>query len=265
MANNNIADDSDSNIALNINVKIGLNVPNGYMGRAIYRMLQQKKNQKLLLILSDDMAMQRMAQQLEFWQFKAAKDYVLLPAWDCLPYDRVSPHYNLIAARLAALAKIKQAQPSIIIASVNGFVQKMIGPEQLKHHRLKIGNFIAHTQLLQLLNDFGYRRAVTVRENCEYAVRGDIIDIFPADATKPVRIEFFDEQIEMMRQFDAMNQRTDKDNIVQEMVVMSGSETPIGQGDIFKRNYLELFGRMGDEYLLEAVKNDLPYQGKEHW
>ncbi len=269
MAVDDITDDDtrnpDGNIALNINAKIGLNVPNGYMGRAIQRILQQKKTQKLLLILSDDMAMQRMAQQLEFWQFKQTKDYVLLPAWDCLPYDRVSPHYHLIAARLAALATIKQAQPSIIIASVNGFVQKMIGTEQLKHHHLKIGNFIARTQLLQLLNDFGYLRAVTVRENCEYAVRGDIIDIFPTDAIKPVRIEFFDEQIEMMRHFDVMNQRTDKESIVKEMTVMSGSETPIGQGDIFKRNYLQLFGRMGDEYLLEAVKNDLPYQGKEHW
>ncbi len=248
-------------------VNIGLNVPNGYMAVAIKRILHEKiaNTKKLLIILPDDLAVARMAQNLQFWQFIENKDFVIFPAWDCLPYDRVSPHHNIIAKRLAVLAQIKQAQPALIITTVNAFVQKIITPENLYHQSLKLGQNIPRMELLQLLERLGYRRSVTVRENCEYAIRGDIIDIFPAGSDKPIRLEFFDEQLDKMRFFDAVNQRTDKDTDLKKIDLISGSETPTGQGDIFKQNYLQLFGRLGDEYLLQAVKNDVHYQGKEHW
>ena len=91
---------------------------------------------RVLLILSDDRALEQMAHIFDFLQIF---DYLALPAWDCLPYDRVSPHNRLIAKRLQVLGKLKQKQPKILMTSVNAMLQKTIPKNYLKQEILKQG------------------------------------------------------------------------------------------------------------------------------
>ncbi len=255
--------------------QLALNVPAAYRSRAIVKMLgisapsnassNTPSQDKLLLIVADDVALDRLEKQLQFWQLQRNHDFVTLPAWDCLPYDRVSPHMRLVSQRLATLASLKIKQCPIIITTISGCLQKILPPDRVLTQILKINQQIARQELQILLAKLGYQRAVTVREHSEYAIRGDIIDIFPAGCDEPLRLEFFGDMLEKINPFDVVSQRTDRQHDLSQIQLISATEIPAGAGDIFKKNYLRLFGRLGDEYLLQAVQDAVHYPGLEHW
>ncbi len=254
---------------------VALNVPKGYYGVAIHQIARQAP---VLVVVQDDMALQRLHQALAFFAEETQgetkeeigqESCLILPAWDCLPYDRVSPQNQLIAQRLKVLTQIKHAQPRIILTSVNALLQRTIPQSYLHETKLIVGQNYPRSELENRLVNFGYDRAVTVRENCEYAIRGDIIDIFPSGAVMPMRLEFFGDQLEKIRPFDVMNQLTQTNDLAdlsnQELILTVASETPYGYGDIFKQNYHHLFGRLEQDPLLESVLAGVHYPGQEHW
>src|SRR6185437_7514918 len=166
----------------------------------------------LAVVCRDGARMQQLARALEFF----APDLAVLqfPAWDCQPYDRVSPHGGILAQRLTTLARLARLtgsdRPLIVLTTVNAIVQRLPSRETIAAQALSIapGHVVLMDSIIAWLEHNGYNRSSTVREPGEYAVRGGILDLYPAGLDQPVRLDFFGDSLESIRTFDAETQRT---------------------------------------------------------
>ena len=195
------------------------------------------------------------------------------PAWDCLPYDRVSPNPELTGRRLNTLFKLNHrlennAQTQVIIlTTVNAILQKVPSRNQFKNSifELKERQNINLESLSRFLSDNGYRRTGTVREAGEFAYRGGIIDIFPSGAAMPVRLDLFGNEIEEIRRFDPLDQRSL--DSVNSIALQPVREYLLDKNSIsrFRKGYREKFGNITNDPLYEAVSEGKAMAGIEHW
>lgn len=223
----------------------------------------------LLHIARDDRRIEALAQQLAF--FAAGVRVINFPAWDTVPYDRIGPNADIVADRMAALAKLTVAagkQPTIVLTTVNAILQRVPPHAFIRKamRQMAPGQRIDMKRLTERLQLNGYQRVGTVMEPGEYAVRGGILDLFPPARSNPVRLDFFGDTLESIKTFDAETQRTLKP--VQKLVLLPMSEVAFGEEAValFRRRYVELFGgNTGDDPLYEAVSAGQRYPGQEHW
>ena len=140
----------------------------------------------------------------------AAPEPLLLPALDVLPGQGLSPHTEIKEQRAVALHRIATGNCSIVVTPVASALLRV--EEQSFYRRLaldvKTGDEIAMDDLAAHLESAGYERREPVEMEGEYSIRGGIFDIFPAEADRPVRLEFFGDAIESLRRFDAATQRS---------------------------------------------------------
>ncbi|WP_425411124.1 transcription-repair coupling factor [Hyphococcus sp.] len=208
-----------------------------------------------------------MAQSLAF--FAPDIPVIEYPAWDCLPYDRVSPSPAVTSKRMASLAAITKRGPGafIVIASVNAATQKTPPKEVIENATLSLapGEMMEMDVLTRYLSGNGYARSSTVREPGEYAVRGGLVDIFPPGAEQPVRLDFFGDSLETVRAFDAETQRTTKQ--LAGFSLAAASEILLSDATIsrFRKGYIATFGPAGDDPLYEAISAGRMHAGAEHW
>lgn len=223
----------------------------------------------LLHVARDDRRLEALRQQLAF--FAGNVRVMALPAWDTVPYDRVGPNSDIVAERMATLAKLALAarkQPTIVLTTVNAVLQR-VPPRDFVRRAMKQvapGQRIDLKRLTERLALFGYQRTGTVMEPGEYAVRGGILDLFSPGRSAPVRLDFFGDTLESIKTFDPETQRTLKP--VQKLVLLAMSEVAFGEEAtaLFRRRYVELFGgATGDDPLYEAVSAGQRYPGQEHW
>ena len=197
-------------------------------------------------------------------------EILTLPAWDCLPYDRVSPNAGVIAERLATLHTLAQGpagQPRLVLVSANAFVQKLPPPAAVRqsHLVLRASARVERDGLLGHLERNGYQRVGTVVEPGDYAVRGGLIDLFPTGATLPVRLDFFGQTLESIRRFDPATQRTTDRLKSIELGPVSEVLLDEATSERFRAGYLRQFGTVTDDPLLESVAAGRHYPGMEHW
>src|SRR5260370_29582785 len=141
----------------------------------------------MLNAAGDDGRMARLAEALAF--FAPDIEVLRIPAWDCLPYDRVAPNPELVSARLATLIRLidTPGKKRIVLTTVNALVQR-VAPRHVfqgSSRVLTVGGTVKPEELASFLEANGYGRAGTVMEPGEYAVPGGIIDIFPTGAPDP--------------------------------------------------------------------------------
>ncbi len=133
-------------------------------------------------------------------------DILRFPAWDCLPYDRVSPNAEIVSERIATLARLIEpgARPRIILTTVNALVQRVPPRDAFRGAAmtLQAGQDAPLGAIITFLEANGYNRAGTVMEPGEYANRGGILDLFPAGEPEPVRLDLFGDTIESLRRFE---------------------------------------------------------------
>src|SRR5205823_10218610 len=131
--------------------------------------------------------------------FAPEVEVLVLPGWDCLPYDRASPALRVMAERMSTLSALqaKQTKPQILIATVSAAAQRLLTPFRIRQltRRIAEGERIEREALVEQLNALGYQRADTVAEHGEYAVRGSLIDLFPAGEELALRLDFFGDEI----------------------------------------------------------------------
>ncbi|WGF89428.1 transcription-repair coupling factor [Marinivivus vitaminiproducens] len=201
--------------------------------------------------------------------FAPETEIVFLPAWDCMPYDRVSPNGDIMARRLEALGNLTRpaGAPRLIVTSVNALVQRMPAPAVIEAgmFRLKAGDRLDREALLRYLDSNGYRRTGTVVEAGEYAVRGGIIDLFPNGAEQPVRLDLFGDVLEGMRGFDPLSQRSLER--VGRVELRPVSEVTLDAASIerFRVRYLQRFGAIAGDPLFDSVTAGRTFAGMEHW
>lgn len=190
---------------------------------------------------------------------------VNLLQWDITPYASNSPAKQVMASRIAALQEIllhkEQGKFVVIIAPIATIIQKLLAPEIIRdaYYSLSSGEKIDYDFLLAWLVEFGYMRVARVLEPGEFAVRGDLIDIFPAHFPgdgKALRLSFFGNELENMRYFDVMSQKsvTNEQIISDNITITPASELWLNEQNIdqFKDNYHKLFGI--------ADRHDILYQ-----
>ncbi|NOX96312.1 MAG: transcription-repair coupling factor [Alphaproteobacteria bacterium] len=192
------------------------------------------------------------------------------PAWDCLPYDRVSPSGAVSSRRMAALAAISSlsgAGALILVTSVNAATQRTPPQDAIKSAAMTLspGAMTNMDDLAGYLTANGYARASTVREAGEFAIRGGLVDIFPPGADEPVRLDFFGDQLESIRSFDAESQRTIRQ--LTRFDLSAASEILINEESIarFRSGFRSAFGAAGDDPLYEAISAGRMHAGAEHW
>ncbi len=221
----------------------------------------------VLHIARDGARAAAIAQSLKF--FAPDIPVIEYPAWDCLPYDRVSPSPAVTSKRMASLAAIaKRGEGAlIIVASINAATQKTPPREVIENAALSLapGVVMEMDELARYLNVNGYARSSTVREPGEYAVRGGLVDIFPPGADDPVRLDFFGDTLESIRAFDAETQRTTKQ--LAGFSLAAASEILLSDETIsrFRKGYVATFGPAGDDPLYEAISAGRGHAGAEHW
>ncbi|KAF0105317.1 MAG: transcription-repair coupling factor (superfamily II helicase) [Rhodospirillaceae bacterium] len=225
----------------------------------------------ILHVARDGQRLERLQDSLRF--FSPDREVLVFPAWDCLPYDRMSPHPDIVAERLETLSrlaaqKVPGAPARIILASVGAALQR-VPPKSLYTEAatiLRKGQTVDVAWLTKFLGENGYGRAETVMEPGEFAVRGGLFDLFPPGTKEPLRLDLFGDTLEAIRSFDPMSQRSTGTR--DEVVLLPVSEVLLTPQSIerFRSGYRELFGNVSGENLLyEAVSAGQRHVGVEHW
>src|SRR6185312_13264244 len=161
----------------------------------------------------------------------------------------------------------KEKRPLIVLTTVNALIQRA-PPRSLFEGRvltLGTGGRIPLDRLQGFLRNNGYFRTDTVREPGEFAVRGGIVDLYPAGAAQPIRLDFFGDQIESLRSFDPLSQRST--GTLESFALRPVSEVLLDEPAIhlFRTRYRELFGAGSDDPLYESVSVGRRQAGMEHW
>jgi transcription-repair coupling factor (superfamily II helicase) len=223
---------------------------------------------RAVAIVADEAAMRALAETLPL--FAPEVEVLTLPGWDCLPYDRVSPALPVMAERLATLSALqtKQSKPQLLVTTVSAATQRLLTPFRVRQltRRIAVGERIEREALVDQLNALGYQRADTVAEHGEYAVRGSLIDLFPAGQEQALRLDFFGDEIDSIRRFDPADQRsTDK---ADKFTLMPASEGLLDADAIrrFRSRYRETFGATAtQDPLYQALSDGRRMAGMEHW
>src|SRR5262245_47641904 len=218
----------------------------------------------------DGQRLERLQDGLRF--FAPEREVLVFPAWDCLPYDRLSPHPDIVAERLETLVRLAApkklgTQARIVLASVGAALQK-VPPRSLYAEAaivLRKGQTVDVGWLTGFLGENGYGRSETVMEPGEFAVRGGLIDLFPPGTPEPLRLDLFGDTLDAIRSFDPMSQRST--GVREEVVLLPVSEVLLTKESIarFRSGYRELFGNVSDDALYEAVSAGQRHVGMEHW
>ncbi|MDR1990906.1 MAG: hypothetical protein LBQ09_11840, partial [Acidobacteriaceae bacterium] len=142
----------------------------------------------------------------------AAADGAVLsfPSHEIDPYRGMAPHFGVVSARARALCGIASGTARVVVASAAALTPKVSAPERVLNASIDLrpGQEIAPSDLAELFIDAGFSREDPVDEHGEFAVRGGIVDVFPANAAHPVRLEFIGDTIESLRTYDAATQRS---------------------------------------------------------
>jgi len=224
----------------------------------------------VLHIARDDARLARLEADLRF--FAPGIDCLRLPAWECLPYDRVSPGRQIQALRAATLARLGEARGDgngrVILTTVSAALQRVPPRSFFAEAAFEIGpgRPLDPKSLFRYLESNGFNRTGTVREPGEYAVRGGIIDLFAPDATDPVRLDLFGEDIESIRRFDPVTQKTIAPT--GGFVLRPVSEVLLNEAacTAFRTEYRALFGAAGaQDPIYEAISAGRSFAGMEHW
>ncbi len=245
-------------------------LPEGADALALAELARTTGGQDILHVARDGQRLERLQDGLRF--FAPERQVLVFPAWDCLPYDRMSPHPDIVAERLETLVRLatpkKAGAPArIILASVGAALQR-VPPRGLYAEAavvLRKGQTVDADWLTSFLGQNGYGRAETVMEPGEFALRGGLVDLFPPGTPEPLRLDLFGDVLEEIRSFDPMSQRSTGTR--DEVVLLPVSEVLLTKESItrFRGGYRELFGNPADDALYEAISAGQRHVGMEHW
>jgi transcription-repair coupling factor (superfamily II helicase) len=194
-------------------------------------LFQRRAERPLIVVVSDNRSVEEFVPILRgFCELTAACDpeaVVSLPARDVLPFQNLSPHPELQEERATALWKIATGAASIVVTPVAATAILLRAAEFYTDLARTIhrGESLDTDALLAHLNTVGYGTADVVEMPGQYALRGGILDVYSPEAERPVRIEFFGDEVDSIRRFDPASQRSS--NPVDEALLLPLTETPV--------------------------------------
>ncbi len=227
--------------------------------KALLLVLAQKAaDRPLILIVSDNRAAEDLLPVLQgFAELTGSAEpesIVTLPTRDVLPFQNLSPHPDIQEERAAALWKIATGAVSIVVAPIAATTIRLASTEYYTDlaRTIRRGETFDTEPLLQHLNTVGYASTDVVEMPGQYALRGGILDVYSPEADRPVRIEFFGDEVESIRKFDPATQRSSSP--VDEALLLPLTETPVRE-DLLGAIHVRLSGKRitGNEEVIEQA------------
>jgi transcription-repair coupling factor (superfamily II helicase) len=239
--------------------------PEGFDATIVNKEAQQGG---VIHVARDAHRLQAMRAALEF--FAPELPVFHFPAWDCLPFDRVSPNADISAQRMSSLASFLAQMPKsyVVLTTLSAASQRVPARATVASavFRASVHSRVDEQALRAFLVRMGFTQTPTVMEPGDYSIRGGIIDIFPPSLSEPIRLDFFGDTLDGIRQFDPATQRTVKS--LEKVELSPVSEVILDEASIrrFRQNYRIEFGAAGtDDPLYEAISAGRKHQGVEHW
>ncbi|MCU4470564.1 transcription-repair coupling factor [Acinetobacter pittii] len=202
----------------------------------LFKEIAVQHSSLLVVVARNNQHVAQLESELEFYGIKPT----IFPDWEILPYDRLSPHQDIVSERLAILSNMPQK--GILLISASTLAQRVAPYSWVlgEHFDIRVGQkFDLEQQKLRLVQA-GYHLVDTVYDHGEFAVRGSIMDIFASGQDAPIRIDLFDDEIDTLKFFDPETQRTT--TTLKSFTVLPAKEFPLKEArSIFRDRYSELF------------------------
>ncbi|HCB31682.1 MAG TPA: transcription-repair coupling factor [Acinetobacter lwoffii] len=196
----------------------------------------QQQSRLFIVIARNNQHLGQLESELEFYGIKPT----IFPDWEILPYDRLSPHQDIVSERLAILSNMPKT--GVLLLSASTLAQRVAPTSWIlgEHFDIHVGQKFDLEQQKKKLIQAGYHLVDTVYDPGEFAVRGSIMDIYASGQEAPIRIDLFDDEIESLKFFDAETQRTTQS--LQQFTVLPAQEFPLKEGRAtFRDRYAEFF------------------------
>ena len=199
------------------------------------------------------------------------ENLIKFPHWDCAYYDLTSPSSNNISQRCLSLSKLanrSKKERFVIITTTSAFISS-IPPVSQFHDKLvkvNVGGQYSFTKLTEQLINLGFNVVDTARQVGDLAIKGNIIDIYPFGQENAYRIDFFGDEVECIRVFDPLTQRSNSK--IEHITITPSTEIILNESNInnFKQGYIKEFGEPSVEDLLyNNIANGRRYNGYEHY
>ncbi|MHA3116213.1 transcription-repair coupling factor [Acinetobacter sp. ANC 4635] len=208
----------------------------GSAGVLLFKEIAEQFPHLFVLIARNNQHLAQLESELEFYGLKPT----IFPDWEILPYDRLSPHQDIVSERLAILANMPQQ--GILLVSASTFAQRVAPVSWVlgAHFDLKVGQKFDLEQQKKRLIQAGYQLVDTVYDHGEFAVRGSIVDVYASGQEAPIRIDLFDDEIDTLKYFDPETQRTTQ--TIQQFRILPAKEFPLKEARaLFRERYAESF------------------------
>jgi transcription-repair coupling factor (superfamily II helicase) len=250
-------------------------VPDGFQGVVVSDLARSVAarskfdDASIIVLCRDAERLSALQRALEF--FAPEIEVLTIPAWDCQPYDRVSPNPAVSARRMATLSNLARGRTTpgaIVLSTINAALQRVPARSHVSAQSLALvpGQVRRMDDIVRWLETNGFARSSTVRDVGEYAVRGGIVDLYAPGATAPMRLDFFGDELESIRSFDPETQRTTAQLHALDLVPTSEVQLDEDSRRRFRLNYAgEFGGRATGDALAEAVNEGRRHPGMEHW
>lgn len=188
--------------------------------------------------------------------------------WETLPWDSFSPHQDIVSQRLAVLSELPAVHRGIVIVSAPALLQRLppTGYVAARTLFLTSGQTLDRQVFVDTLSAAGYLRVPQVSEHGEFAVRGSLLDLFPMGSDAPLRVDFFDDEIESLRWFDADSQISGEKT--QEVRILPGREVPLDDKAVkdFRSRYRERFeGQPSKSRVYREISEGIAHGGIEYF
>jgi len=191
------------------------------------------------------------------------KDCVVnFPAWETLPHERLSPKADTVTARFKALNKITDQSAKVIVCSIRALLQPIIA-NNLEESKISLVNKmeLSMADLILKLVEFGFTRSDLVERRGDFAVRGGILDLFPADQDHPIRLDFFGEEIDDISYFGVADQRS-LEKINNNVIIFPCRELLLNEK--VKQNAMKLAEEFPQlKEIIEKITQEITFEGME--
>ena len=194
------------------------------------------KDSPLLVIAPSTRVAEEISAEIESYLGISVANF---PAWETLPHERLSPKSDTVTARIKILHQLNSKKPpQVVVTSIRGLIQPIVADIlSVETISLSMGKKVSLSDLTARLSYFGFTRTDLVERRGDFAVRGGLLDLFPADFEHPIRVDFFGEEIEDLKYFTVADQRT-FEAVADEVIIYPGRELLIDEEVAKKARYL---------------------------
>ncbi|MBW3087872.1 transcription-repair coupling factor [Bifidobacterium sp. 82T24] len=250
--------------------RLTIGAPEGIRPALVAALAEEAPGSTVVMVVPSGRDAEECVQSIRSWYGGDPGDVAILQAWETLPHERLSPRSDTVAGRMAVFRRLAHPEPGsamsgpirILVMPIRSMIQPVVrGLGDVEPLVFAAGREISLEDAVRRLVRNAYTRAELVMDRGEFAVRGGILDVFPPTAAHPVRIEFFGDEIDSIREFHASDQRTYGDDVG---TVWATPCRELQLTDSVRERAGRLAGQIPNAHdMLESIAHAIPVEGME--